>query len=148
MADDGVTKFLLEQLERFTPEQLRAHLIKEGHDEAVVDEAMAAALAIRSAPEGGFFAGRMPRSTFGLFCLGGLIVEVLARYLPGPAGGLLALVGGLAVVVAAVPRIHDLDRTGWWTLMMVIPALNIALLIGLLARPGTDGPNDYGPPPG
>lgn len=43
-------------------------------------------------------------------------------------------------------RMNDLNRRGWWILLFIVPLVNVALAIYLLCFPGTDGPNNYGPP--
>jgi uncharacterized membrane protein YhaH (DUF805 family) len=43
-------------------------------------------------------------------------------------------------------RLNDLNRSGWWFLLFIIPLVNLALIIYLLFFPGTDGPNNHGAP--
>lgn len=40
MIDEEMVRYLAEQLEAFAPEQLRAHLVKEGQDPAIVDASL------------------------------------------------------------------------------------------------------------
>lgn len=44
-------------------------------------------------------------------------------------------------------RLNDLNRAGWWMLLFLVPLVNLLLAIYLLFFPGTEGGNDYGPPP-
>ena len=44
-------------------------------------------------------------------------------------------------------RLNDLDRSGWWGLLIVVPLVNLILALYLLLGPGTDGANRFGPPP-
>ena len=68
-------------------------------------------------------------------------------------GGLLMGVGYLALIVVTVifmiQRLHDLDKTGWMSLLMFIPLLNMFFAIYILCWPGTVGVNNFGnrPPP-
>jgi len=55
----------------------------------------------------------------------------LALFLPG-----LAL---------AIRRLHDLDRSGWWFLLVFIPVIGAIILIIWACTKGTDGPNRFGP---
>lgn len=49
---------------------------------------------------------------------------------------------------AAVRRLHDSDRSGWWLLLSFIPTVNIIFLV-FLCLDGTPGDNRFGPvPPG
>lgn len=45
-------------------------------------------------------------------------------------------------------RLHDVDRTGWWALLVLVPVLNLLLFVYLLLVPGSDGTNRYGAPSG
>lgn len=47
----------------------------------------------------------------------------------------------------AVLRLHDFNRSGWWSLVMLVPYLGgvASLVVALL--PGTDGSNEHGDPP-
>ena len=46
-----------------------------------------------------------------------------------------------------VRRLHDLDRTGTWAALGFMPFAGGPRLTRLLVRPGTVGPNRYGPDP-
>ena len=43
-------------------------------------------------------------------------------------------------------RLHDLNASGWWQLILLIP-FGQFILIGLLFFKGTDGPNRFGEEP-
>ena len=76
-------------------------------------------------------------------------------------GGLTALFGNLNKIVEALMyllilagsiivarrRLHDLDRNGWLAVLVVVPLLNVLLFLYLLFARGTEGANEYGPPP-
>ncbi len=50
-------------------------------------------------------------------------------------------------IMFAKRRLNDLNRGGWWFLLILIPIVNLALAIYLIFFPGTDGPNNWGPAP-
>ncbi|WP_338847176.1 DUF805 domain-containing protein [Massilia sp. W12] len=50
-------------------------------------------------------------------------------------------------VVFCIRRLHDLDKTGWLCLLMLLPLVNLLFMLYLLFAPGTDGDNRYGAPP-
>ena len=50
-------------------------------------------------------------------------------------------------VMFAKRRLNDLNRSGWWFLLFIIPIVNLVLAIYLIFFPGTDGSNNFGPPP-
>lgn len=69
-----------------------------------------------------------------------------------PALGVaLLVVLYIAVIVFnvgfGVRRLHDLDKTGWLMLLMIIPLVNLGLVLYLIFAPGTAGENRFGAPP-
>ena len=64
----------------------------------------------------------------------------------------MAMVGLFYVVTIVVSimfgkrRLNDLNRSGWWFLLFIIPLVNLALAIYMLFFPGTTGSNNYGSP--
>ena len=79
-----------------------------------------------------------------LICYGlSLAVPALAVLL----GGL----GYLAIIVFTfglmVRRLHDIDMSGWWSLLAFVPIGNLVLLVLLLFIGGTVGENRFGPQP-
>ncbi len=56
--------------------------------------------------------------------------------------GLLVLIGGFVLIVR---RCHDCDDAGWWSLLILVPFVNIIFGLFLLFMTGTRGDNRYGP---
>ncbi len=123
-----------------------------------VRPAAAASLAVPgdSPPIWGFgFSGRMGRLTYAsasVILLSPLFL-LLAFALKQPSTPRFVLFG-LAAVVAlflsvrwSILRLHDLDRSGWWSLTMGVPSLNAGVGLILSFWPGTKDDNDYGEPP-
>ena len=50
-------------------------------------------------------------------------------------------------VMFAKRRLNDLNRSGWWILLLLVPLVNFILAIYLLFFPGTEGANNFGPAP-
>lgn len=48
--------------------------------------------------------------------------------------------------VFAIRRLHDLNQTGWLSVLILIPVLNILIAIYLVFFKGTEGNNQYGEP--
>ena len=71
---------------------------------------------------------------------GGSIVGVIA---------MLVIYGAMLVlsVMFAKRRLNDLNRTGWWFVLFIVPIVNLLLTIYLIFFPGSEGSNDYGPAP-
>jgi len=68
------------------------------------------------------------------------------------AGQPLSLIVSLALIIpgfcVSVRRLHDIDRSGWWLLINLIPIIGVLVYLFWLTRPGTDGANRYGAPSG
>ncbi|MEJ8570898.1 DUF805 domain-containing protein [Microbaculum marinum] len=103
------------------------------------------------------FEGRISRMPF---WIGGLILGVIHWVISGIAYGIggqttMSVVGGIVSLILIYPslavatkRWHDRDKSGWWTLIILIPVVGIIWYIVVLGfLRGTDGPNRYGPDP-
>jgi uncharacterized membrane protein YhaH (DUF805 family) len=51
------------------------------------------------------------------------------------------------IVIMAKRRFNDLDKSGWYTLLFIVPIVNIFAALYALVWPGTKGSNNYGPQP-
>ena len=62
---------------------------------------------------------------------------------------MLVIYGAMLVlsVMFAKRRLNDLNRTGWWFVLFIVPIVNLLLTIYLIFFPGSEGSNDYGPAP-
>jgi len=65
----------------------------------------------------------------------------VATWLPGIASAALS-------VVVGGRRLHDLGRSRWIALGLLIPFVNLALALWLLCAPGNPAANRFGPAPG
>jgi uncharacterized membrane protein YhaH (DUF805 family) len=65
-------------------------------------------------------------------------------------GGILTLIWLLVTFIptlaVTVRRLHDVDKSGWFILLGLIPLVGL-YLIYLYVQPGTPGPNRFGPDP-
>ncbi len=50
-------------------------------------------------------------------------------------------------VMFAKRRLNDLNRSGWWFLLFLVPVVNLLMAIYLIFFPGTQGSNNFGPAP-
>lgn len=84
-------------------------------------------------------------SSFATFVLGAMMEGA------GSAASGLALIATLVVmvigIIVGVQRLHDVDKSGWWMLLMFIPIVNLLLGLYMLFARGTEGPNRFGPDP-
>lgn len=53
-----------------------------------------------------------------------------------------------AMVMLSIKRLHDINESGIWTFMLLVPPLGILLIIFLLVVPGYSFRNQYGLPIG
>ena len=97
------------------------------------------------------FGGRIGRIAYlvGGFILSGLLIFGLVASLKSGFWLLLLplLFGALFVSLRlTVLRCHDLNWSGWWSLLMLIPYAGSLFNLVLLFVPGTRGSNDFGRP--
>jgi len=110
------------------------------------------------------FSGRIGRLRYIAYSIGMMFLMSLAMY---PLVGVLAVTGGaesislitivalsvfyIALIVLSVMfgkrRLNDLNRSGWWLFLNLVPLANFALAIYMLFFPGTDGSNNWGAAP-
>lgn len=105
------------------------------------------------------FKGRSNRPEYWYFVLFNIIFAIVAIVidmslgfgLAGTPYGILYFVYVLATflpgLAVTVRRLHDLDKSGWWFLIALIPLIGGIWLLVLMASEGTRGPNKYGPDP-
>jgi uncharacterized membrane protein YhaH (DUF805 family) len=48
-------------------------------------------------------------------------------------------------LVVTVRRLHDMDRSGWWALLLLLPLINIFVWLYIVFGSGDRGINQYGP---
>lgn len=79
----------------------------------------------------------------------------------GPSGdkstGMMMAVGFLVLLlyipligiafVFAKRRLHDLNQTGWMSVLLLVPFVNLVMYLYLMFAPGVKGSNNYGPAP-
>ena len=110
-----------------------------------------------------FSDARLPRLRFFLYWLAlwicGFILAFVIGLIYYGAGGqddegfesgltVIGLLFGVPVIAwLARRRFHDMDRSGWWCLAMIVPVVHLVTWAILFFGKGTDGPNDYGPKP-
>ena len=102
----------------------------------------------------GDFKTRTPRDLYwqaAAVSLALIAVPLLIMLLFPAAGAILLAVTAalLAVPMAAATarRLHDVSRSAWWTLCILVPAAGLAVLIFWTVRRGDSGDNFYGADP-
>ena len=97
------------------------------------------------------FNGRSSRSEYWwwiLFAIIGYVVFAVVDIIIGTFP-ILYVLSWLALPGLAVPirRLHDLDKSGWWILVFLIPLIGSIILIIWFVGRGTVGPNQFGEDP-
>jgi uncharacterized membrane protein YhaH (DUF805 family) len=105
------------------------------------------------------FNGRARRSEYWYFVLFNMIFAIMAVILDNLLGlnfapipyGWLYLIYALALFLpglsVAVRRLHDLNKSGWFMFIVLIPIIGSIWLLVLFCTEGTSGPNSYGEDP-
>ena len=63
------------------------------------------------------------------------------------AADIFSLVTFIPAITAAIRRLHDTNRRGWWLLIVFIPIVGPIILIYFLIKPSDKQKNRFGPPP-
>jgi len=109
------------------------------------------------------FSSRAVRSEFWFWALFSFILGIVATFLDyavfadfdiwtlmdasfSPINTLVNLALILPSIAVGIRRLHDIDRTGWW-LLLLFTVIGIILLIVWYCTKGTTGSNRYGPDP-
>jgi uncharacterized membrane protein YhaH (DUF805 family) len=102
------------------------------------------------------FSGRAQLPEFWWFALFSFILFLLAAVidkLPNPTTS--AIIFSIAIkllltvpyIAVTVRRLHDINKSGWYYCVVIIPIFGFILLLYYCALQGTVGPNRYGPDP-
>ena len=96
------------------------------------------------------FNGRASRSEYWYFTLFYIII-LIALVLLDTVIGTAGILSGIAMLGFFIPslavtirRLHDIDKSGWWILISIVPIVGLILFI-FLVKKGTDGDNRFGP---
>ncbi len=101
------------------------------------------------------FSGRAPRSEFWYWTLFNILVSVVSIIIDivlfgadgfHPVNNLVSLALFLPSLAVSFRRLHDIDRTAWW-LLLIFTGIGILLLLYWDCVKGTSGPNRFGPDP-
>lgn len=105
------------------------------------------------------FSGRARRKEYWFFVLFNIIVSVVLSVIDGVTGtldteggvGLLSGLYTLAVIVPSIAvgirRLHDIGRSGWWLLIVLVPLIGALVLLFFAVQDSQPGSNEYGPNP-
>tara|TARA_R110002096_G_scaffold8802_5_gene35816 strand:+ start:2113 stop:2460 length:348 start_codon:yes stop_codon:yes gene_type:complete len=98
------------------------------------------------------FNGRAIRSEYWWFVLFTMIVGIILSIIDvivfslesfGPLSSIFQLAVLIPSLAVAARRLHDIDKSGWWQLLWLIPIVGWILLIYWLATRAPEGENRY-----
>ena len=102
------------------------------------------------------FEGRAHRPEYWWFVLFGTLLQLVGSTIDAGllgfemGGGPVAGIAGLAVMLpwlaVAVRRMHDIDRSGWWLLICLLPVIGQLVRLWWFTRPGDRTMNRFGAP--
>ena len=98
------------------------------------------------------FNGRASRQEYWMFFLFNIIFAIVVGFVDGFLGlGFLYLLYSVAVLIPSlavgVRRLHDVNKSGWWLFISLIPIIGAIWLLILLCTDSNPGENNYGPSP-
>ncbi len=99
------------------------------------------------------FGGRAQREEYWMFALINVIISLAIGIVEGLIGspGIIALLYCLAVFLPGIAvsfrRLHDINRSGWWLLINLVPLVGLIILIIFMVQDSQPGKNKYGPNP-
>ena len=95
------------------------------------------------------FSGRASRQEYWMFFLFNVLISIAVGVVDGLLGlGFLSLIYWLALLIPSIAvcarRLHDIDKSGWWMLIGLVPLIGGIWLIVLLCMSSNDGENRFG----
>ena len=93
------------------------------------------------------FTGRAPRSEYWFFMLFVWLIETAAELGNETFATWLSLALVLPTMAVAVRRMHDIGRSGWWALVVMVPLFGWILWLMWTCTPGWRRYNRFGPDP-
>jgi uncharacterized membrane protein YhaH (DUF805 family) len=98
------------------------------------------------------FDGRASRPAFWWWVLFVFLVGIAANIIDLAIGApVFSAIVGLGLLLpnlsVSIRRLHDIDRTGWWVLIWLIPLIGWIVLLVFYLQQGDAGENRFGAPP-
>ena len=93
------------------------------------------------------FKGRSRRSEYWWFCLFNMIVSTLLTLIIPDIAGLWSVVILVPTLSLVVRRLHDIGKSGWWYLLMLVPLVGGIILLIWFCRDSDPQSNQWGVSP-
>ena len=97
--------------------------------------------------------GRARRKEYWYFYLFSILSAIVLGIVDGLAGSsglfgeLYALVIVIPSIAVSIRRLHDIGKSGWWLLILLVPLVGVIVLLIFAVQDSQPGKNDYGPNP-
>ena len=95
------------------------------------------------------FSGRASKSEYWWFQLYNTILYILTFVFQNDLAllfSILVIANLIPVFAAGVRRVHDINKSGWWILISIVPIIGLYIIV-LLITDGSKGKNRFGPKP-
>lgn len=104
------------------------------------------------------FSGRAGRSEFWYFVLFIFVVSLVLSVVDslffadvlsgiGPVSTIFSLITLIPSIAVTARRLHDVGRSGWWQLLMLIPVIGLLVILFWAVQKSKEGENPFGPAP-
>jgi uncharacterized membrane protein YhaH (DUF805 family) len=105
------------------------------------------------------FSGRATRKEYWYFLLVNILVSIALMVVDlllgtfdttlsmGLFGGIYSLAVLIPSIAVSLRRLHDIDRSGWWLLIGLIPFIGTIVLLVFMAQDSRPSENRYGSNP-
>ena len=85
----------------------------------------------------------------------GFVLGFVGGFLSGDPDGVLVIVptgiwsiaASIGGIMLSIRRLHDLNKSGWFLLLGLVPLVNVIFILYMWLAPGTVGVNQYGADP-
>ena len=96
------------------------------------------------------FEGRADRREYWMFVLINFGIAIVISGLDslifsetGTLSGIYALILFVPGIAVTIRRLHDIGKSGWWQLVIIIPLIGWIWFLILMAKEGESGSNKY-----
>jgi uncharacterized membrane protein YhaH (DUF805 family) len=98
------------------------------------------------------FSGRARRTEYWMFALISAVIGIVLGIIDGIIGiKLLTSLYSLFILIPELSlsfrRLHDIDKSAWWLLIVFVPVIGAFVFLVFTLMPGTVGTNKYGDDP-
>jgi len=99
------------------------------------------------------FSGRANREKYWMFYLFYMLAYIILAIMDEIAGtggvlsGIFTLGSLIPSIAIAARRLHDINRSGWWQLLILIPIVGAIVLLIFYVTKGDEGENRFGTDP-